>query len=76
MKHIKQFNEELGAPLEDVKNSSRSFLNGPTTTDIVSDRKEITQRVIDCLIKDQNNHAGYQSFREELEDFLSTFPKE
>jgi hypothetical protein len=39
-------------------------------------RKEIVQKVIDALLKDQNNHPGYQSFREELEDFLSTFPKE
>ena len=39
-------------------------------------RKEIIQMVMDALTKDQNNHPGYQSFKEELEDFLSTFPKE
>ena len=44
--------------------------------DLESYRKEIVQKVIDALVKDQNNHPGYQSFREELEDFLSTFPKE
>mgnify|MGYP003334618531 CR=1 FL=1 len=40
------------------------------------ERREIVQKVIDGLVKDLNNHAGYQSFKEELLAFLNEFPKE
>jgi uncharacterized FlgJ-related protein len=54
----------------------RKFNEQQESIDPERDRKEIVQKVIDSLVKDQNNHPGYQSFREELEDFLNTFPKE
>ena len=54
----------------------RKFNEKQESIDPERDRKEIVQKVIDSLVKDQNNHPGYQSFREELEDFLNTFPKE
>ncbi len=41
-----------------------------------SDRKAIIQKVIDGIVKDQNNDPGYQTFKEELLIFLSEFPKE
>jgi hypothetical protein len=62
MRHIRPFKENKTDMIE--------------RKDPESYRKEIVQKVIDALVKDQNNHPGYQSFREELEDFLSTFPKE
>jgi hypothetical protein len=67
MKHIRNFskNENMDPMIQKKTNVN------PET-----ERKEIVQKVIDALVKDQNNHPGYQSFREELEDFLSTFPKE
>lgn len=62
MRHIRPFKENKTDMIE--------------RKDPESYRKEIVQKVIDALLKDQNNHPGYQSFREELEDFLITFPKE
>ena len=71
MNHIKKFTENLETEVQNSEDRKQRKNSDP-----VSDRKEIVQSVIDCLVKDQNNHPGYQSFREELEDFLSTFPKE
>ena len=71
MNHIKKFTENLETEVQNSEDRKQR-----KNSDTVSDRKEIVQSVIDCLVKDQNNHPGYQSFREELEDFLNTFPKE
>lgn len=67
MNHIRKFNEELSTMNKTPKSKE---------VDPETERRELIQKVIDALVKDQNNHPGYQSFREELEDFLSTFPKE
>jgi hypothetical protein len=69
MKHVRKFSENL----EETELSKKTNLNND---DVVRMRKELVQEVIDGLLKDQNNHPGYQSFKEELLDFLSTFPKE
>lgn len=44
--------------------------------DYLKERQEIVQNVIDGLTANLNNHPGYQSFRDELLDFLKGFPKE
>lgn len=54
----------------------KKFENYTNSDDTFNERREIVQRIIDGLVKDQNNHPGYKSFKEELEDFLNSFPKE
>ncbi len=65
--------ETQGKYLPELEAETNKRIAGDKTEE---ERREIVQKVIDGLVKDLNNNAGYQSFKEELLAFLAEFPKE
>lgn len=78
-KNIEKKREEMNGKylpqlLDDKKKRDDEF--NTTGPGAVYSRKMIIDKVVDGLMKDLNKAPGYQSFREELLDFLNEFPKE